>query len=117
MVLTSGLCVGKEWGVGGSFLRDLHDSDDVAVRGEGGPVRRRNVLDLQQQQQQHHFAHHDGHPEERAVQRHASKINIINITLLTMVVTLRRGRSKGMLARPLRHVAGLVLFTNLGSQS
>ena len=51
MVLTSGLCVGKEWGVGGSFLRDLHDSDDVAVRGEGGPVRRRNVLDLQQQQQ------------------------------------------------------------------
>ena len=46
MVLTSGLCVGKEWGVGGSFLRDLHDSDDVVVRGEGGPVRRRNVLDL-----------------------------------------------------------------------
>ena len=48
MVLTSGLCVGKEWGVGGSFLRDLHDSDDVVVRGEGGPLRRGNVLDLQQ---------------------------------------------------------------------
>ena len=46
MVLTSGLCVGKEWGVGGSFLRDLHDSDDVVVRGEGGPLRRGNVLDL-----------------------------------------------------------------------
>ena len=116
MVLTSGLCVGKEWGVGGSFLRDLHDSDDVVVRGEGGPVRRRNVLDLQQQQH-HHPAHHDGHPEEKAVQRHACKINIINITLLTMMVSLGRGRSKGMFARPLRHVAGLVLFTNLGSQS
>ena len=71
----------------------------------------------QQQQRQHHPTYHDGHFEEKAVQRHACKINIINITLLTMVVTLRRGRSKGMLARPLRHVAGLVLLTHLGSQS
>ena len=39
------------------------------------------------------------------------------VVTLTMMVTLRRGRSKGMLARPLRHVAGLVLFTHLGSQS